>query len=283
MLHKLSDRIFYMEHRDETDRPILGLISGTKYSMIVDSGNSPNHAKEFLKELEQVNIAPVKYLVLTHHHWDHVLGIKEMNLITIAHEKTKEELDKMKDLKWDDESMKEHIENEIFPKSAVECIKKEIEDRENLEIGEIDITYKDSLEIGLGGVTCIIRAIGGPHTDDSTMIYIPDEKTMFLGDSIYGRRCDGLYGYDRDKLFNMIEIIEEYNDVEYYIASHESLCDRKEINDFWNDLRVANEIVGDNKSNEDGIKKFIDKFNREPSEDEIFFINCFADMNKVKR
>lgn len=283
MLHKLSDKIFYMEHKDETDRPILGVISGKKYSMIIDSGNSPNHAKEFLKELEQVDIAPIKYLVLTHHHWDHVLGIKEMNLITIAHENTKEEIDKMRDLKWDDESLEEHIENGIFSKFSVECIKKEIEDREDLEIGEIDITYKDSLELDLGGVNCIIKAIGGPHTDDSTMICIPEEKTMFLGDSIYGRRYDSLYGYDKDKLFNMIDIIEGYNGIEYYIASHESLCDRKEITDFWNDLRVASEIVGNNKSNEDGIKKFIDKFNREPSENEIFFINCFADMNKVKR
>ena len=160
MLHKLSDRIFYMEHRDETDRPILGLISGTKYSMIIDSGNSPKHAKEFLRELEQVDIAPVKYLVLTHHHWDHVLGIKEMNLITIAHEKTKEEFDKMRDLKWDDKSMDEHIEKEIFNEFAVKCMKKEIEDRDNFSLGEIDITYKDSLAIDLGGLTCILKHMG---------------------------------------------------------------------------------------------------------------------------
>lgn len=281
MLQKLSDRIFYMPNNDETDRPTLGLISGSKYSMIVDSGNSTKHAEEFLKELSKIDISPIKYLVLTHHHWDHVFGIKKMNLITIAHEKTKEELDKMRTLKWDDESMHEFIEKKIFSEFMVECMKKEIEDRENIKIGEIDIIYKDSLEIDLGGLTCMIRSIGGPHTDDSTMIYIPEEKTMFLGDSVYGRRYNNLYGYDKDKLFDTIDTIESYS-TENYILSHESLCDRKEIIDFWNELRVANEVVGDSKSEEEGVSKFIDKFKRVPSEDAIFFINCFVNVNKTK-
>lgn len=281
MLHKLSDKIFYKSHSDETDRPVLGVISGSKYSMIIDSGNSSKHAKEFLKELDQIDIAPVKYLVLTHHHWDHVSGIKEMNLITIAHEKTKEELDKMRELKWDDESLEEYSQNNIFSEFTVKCIKNEIEDRENFKIGEVDITYKDSLEIDLGGLTCMIRAIAGPHTEDSTMIYIPEEKTMFLGDSPYGRRYNTLYGYDKDKLFDMINIIESYS-TENYILSHESLCNRNEIIDFWNDLRVASEVVGDSKFDEEGISKFIDKFKRAPSSDEVFFINCFANVNKAK-
>lgn len=283
MLHKLSDRIFYMEHRDETARPVLGVISGNKYSMIVDSGNSPKHAKEFLKELDQIDISPIKYLVLTHHHWDHILGIKEMNLITIAHEKTKEEFDRMSHLKWDDKSMDEHIEKKILTEFSAQCIIKEIEDRENIELGEIDITYKDSLEIDLGELTCVLKHIGGPHTDDSIMVYVPEEKVIFLGDCVYGRRYNNLYGYDKDKLFDMIEIIEEYEDIEHYILSHESLCSRKEMTNFWNDLRVASELVGDSKSNEEGISKFIDKFKREPSKDEEFFINCFANMNKSKR
>lgn len=283
MLQKLSSRIFYMLHRDETDRPVLGLISGSKYSMIIDSGNSPRHAKEFLEELKQMDIAPIKYLVLTHHHWDHVFGIKEMNLITIAHEKTKEELDKMRTLKWDDESMKEFIEKKIFTEFSVECIKDEIEieDRKNFEIGEVDIAYNESLEIDLGGLSCVIRSIGGPHTDDSTMIYIPEEKTMFLGDSIYGRRYNNLYGYDKDKVNDIRKIIESYS-TENYILSHESLCDKKEMTDYWNDLKVANEVVGDSKSDEEGVSNFIDKFKREPSKNEVFFINCFVNVNKAK-
>lgn len=47
MIEKLTNNIFYMPHSKATDRPILGLVCGKKYSLIVDSGNSPRHAKHF--------------------------------------------------------------------------------------------------------------------------------------------------------------------------------------------------------------------------------------------
>jgi hypothetical protein len=80
----------------------------------------------------------------------------------------------------------------------------------------------------------------------------------------------------------MVNIIESYS-TENYILSHESLCDRKEMINFWNDLRVASQIVADSKSDGEGISKFIDKFKRDPSKDEAFFINCFVNVNKAKQ
>lgn len=282
MIKKLTNNIFYMPNSDDTDRPILGLICGEKYSLIVDSGNSPNHAKEFLAEVNLMNIPPVKYLVLTHHHWDHVFGIREMNLTTIAHEKTKEEIGKMKKLKWDDASLDKRVKDGTITEFSSKCIKEEIKEREDFTMGDVDITYNDSIKIDLGGLTCILKAVGGAHTDDSTLIYIPEEKVMFLGDCAYGSRFNGLYGYDKEKLLTMIDIIEKYN-AEYYILSHESLCDRKEISDFWKQLNLAEQIVGKDISVEISNKRFIDKFKREPSKDEAFFITCFINANKSRK
>lgn len=282
MIKKLSDRIFYMEQNDETDRPSLGLICGNKYSLIVDSGNSPKHAKEFLSELNSMNIPPVKYLVLTHWHWDHIFGIKEMNLITIAHENTKEKLDEMKKLKWDDKSLENHIIEKKFAEFAVNCIKKEMPEKErnNLIIGDLDITFNDSIEIDLGGVTCIVKVIGGDHSDDTSIIYVPEEKTLFLGDCIYGNMYNDTYGYTIEKLFPMIEKIEKY-DAEHHILSHQGLWDNNKINEFWNLLRTTGQIVGKDTSVEQATKRFINTFNRQPSEDEVFYIKCFADVNKA--
>lgn len=43
MLKKLTDRVYYKPHLEQTDRPALGLINGNKFSLIVDAGNSPGH------------------------------------------------------------------------------------------------------------------------------------------------------------------------------------------------------------------------------------------------
>lgn len=281
MIEKLTNRIYYMKNKNDTDRPILGIICGEKYSLIVDSGNSPKHAKEFLEGVNSMNIPPVKYLVLTHYHWDHIFGIREMNLITIAHEKTKEELDKMREMKWNNESLDERVKDGIITESVSKCIKEEIgeQERENFVIGDVDITYNNSMKIDLGGLTCIINAVEGPHTDDSTMIYIPEEKVMFLGDAAYGSRINGLYGFNKEKLLRMIDIIEKYN-TDYYVLSHESICDREEIIDYWKQLQIAAQIVSDDTSFEIINKRFLDKFMKEPTKNDKFFIECFINANK---
>ena len=50
--------------------------------------------------------------------------------------------------------------------------------RDNFKIGNADITFKDGLEIDLGGTNCIIENIGGCHSEDSSLVYIPEEKTI---------------------------------------------------------------------------------------------------------
>jgi glyoxylase-like metal-dependent hydrolase (beta-lactamase superfamily II) len=274
MLRKLTDNIYYMPKYDETDRPSLGLICGENYSLIIDSGNSPMHAKEFLSEIKLLNRSPLKYLIITHYHWDHIFGIREMNLTTIAHHETIEKLNEIKYMKLDDKSLENYISEGIFSETTINNIKKEFTERIDFVVGDVDILYKDELEVDLGGLTCVIKAVGGPHTEDSTIIYVPSEKVIFLGDCIYGSSKNGVYRIDKDKLLNMINIIEGY-DANYFIISHEEIYDKKQMDDLWNQLRRLADLVDKNVSSEETIKKFKNTYHHEPSEEEIFYINGF--------
>lgn len=51
----------------------------------------------------------------------------------------------------------------------------------------------------------------------------------------------------------------------------------KEIVDLWLLVRSIAQIIGEGTSSEEATKRFIDKFNKKPSEDKEFFINA----NKV--
>lgn len=280
MLEKITDKVFYMLRSEKTDRSALGLICGDKYSLIVDSGNSPSHAKEFLAEISSMNIPTLKYLVITHYHWDHVFGIKDINLTTISSEKTKEELEEMQKYKWDDASLNKYIEEGLYNEFTVECIKEEIPDRENFNVGGLDIIYKDCVEIDLGGVTCIIKVIGGTHTEDSAVIYVPEEKVVFLGDCIYGSKYNGEYGYTQEKLLPMVDEIQKF-DADYFVVSHEELFSKKDIDNLFNQLKIAGEIVDISTSLEGVIEQFSKLYNREPSEEETFYIKCFVNVNKA--
>lgn len=272
-----------MPHSEETDRPSLGLICGSKYSLVVDAGNSPNHVKEFLSEVNQLNAAipPLKYVVITHFHWDHMFGIKEMNLITIAHSNTVSEIEKMKSLKWDDASLEEYCISGIYNEFTINCIKKEMPDREAFEIGDIDITYEDCLVINLGDLKCIVKAIGGDHTKDASVIYVPEERVLFLGDCVYGGRYHDAYGYTKEKLYPMIDNIREF-DAEFYIISHEEIYDKKEMDKFIIQITTAEQIVGSTTSIEAAEHSYVTRYNKQPSEDEKFYIGCFVDVNKAR-
>lgn len=275
MLEKITERIYFMEHTEETDRPALGLIIGDNYSLVVDAGASPRHAKEFQAEIEAMKVPPVKYLVLTHYHWDHVLGLSEWNMATIAHIATEEQVDRYRNMKYDDASLEQAKSKGIYSEFSIGCIKKEIEDREHFTVGKIDAFYNDCMKIDLGGTTCILRHIESPHTNDTTILYVPEEKTMFLGDCIYGGTKDGIYYYDPEKLSHMIDAIEQY-EADYYLCAHETLCSREEIVSFWQQLQRSHELAMNCPSLKEALAQYRQKYGEEPSEDIETYIKCFG-------
>ena len=46
-----------------------------------------------------------------------------------------------------------------------------------------DITFADGIVLDMGGCPVRVFRAEAPHTDDSTLIYAPDEKVLFAGDA----------------------------------------------------------------------------------------------------
>ena len=55
-LIRFTDRIFYLPHNPNTDRPLLTYIKGDKFSLAIDAGNSADHVDDFYKVLEAENL-----------------------------------------------------------------------------------------------------------------------------------------------------------------------------------------------------------------------------------
>lgn len=280
MLNKISENTYIMPHRDKTDRPSLALISGEKYSLIIDSGNSPRHAQEFLDEISNLDVPPLKYLIITHSHWDHIFGINEMNLITICQRNCAKKIEELRELNWDDDSLDLHLKSGLLNELGVSSIKEEIPNREGFTIGSIDIVFDDHLDIDLGNLTCNITSIGGCHTDGSTVVHVPEDKVLFLGDCVYGKRYDGIYGYEMRTLSNMIDKIDAF-DADTYIISHEDIFTKKMIQSFWQDIRDTYQIAHEGLNLESSIKKFKNTFNKEIDDNTSFLLDSFIKLEKT--
>ena len=274
MLNKLSDTIYYLPNQDDKDRPTLGLVCGDQYSLIIDSGNSTQHAHDFLREIEKLNVPPVKYMVITHAHWDHFLGMNEIDATIIVNSQTNELLKKWRNYSFDDDSLRAYVSNNEISSMCMEIIQSEIPNRDRFQLRAPDVIFEDALTIDLGNKFCIIERIKATHSDDSTIIYIPDEKVIFLGDCPYGTTTNSLFHYKQSLLLPMIEDIQKF-DAEMFLLGHESICDSNEMNIFWEELTVASQAVK-SISLENAVECFKLENKRDPNDNELFFIKAFV-------
>lgn len=274
MLIKFSETIYYMPNHDENDRPTLGLVCGDKYSLIIDCGNSTQHAKDFLLEIEQLNVPPVKYVVITHAHWDHFLGMNEFDATVIVNSQTNELLKVWQGYTYDDSSLQTYAETNVMSDKCIEIIQEEIPNRGQFKLNAPHIIFEDTLTLDLGNKIIVLKKINSTHSDDATIIYVPDEKVIFLGDCVYGTTKDSLFYYKQSLLLPMIEDIQKYN-AEVFLLGHESICDLDEMTTFWRELRAASRAVN-SSSLENAIESFMLENNRNPNDNELFFIKAFV-------
>lgn len=174
-LKKLSEHIWYMPFEQERDRPNLGYVKGKNWSLAIDAGHSAAHTKEYYALLEKENLPLPCLTVLTHWHWDHTFGMHAVNGLTLANEKTNNHLAEWKN------KIEKNGPAEFF--TLHESIRKEYSENKEVIVKLADIVYSGEMSLDLGDCTVKVIQSEAPHTDDSTLVYIENDKTLFVGDA----------------------------------------------------------------------------------------------------
>ena len=216
---QLTSRIWYQTPVSETDRPILAVVRGEKHQLMIDAGNSSAHAALFLEEMKTHNLGSPDLLALTHWHWDHIFGMKQMAVPTIATNRTVEEMQKIVDYEWSDEALEERIHQGIEIPFCADAIKLEFGKDRDIEVILPTIRFTGELEINLGGVTCLLRQVENDHSPGSALVYIPEERVLFLGDAMYADIFSAEWNYTVNQTTRLLDTIGEY-EADYYVWSH---------------------------------------------------------------
>jgi len=219
-LKKLSERIYILPPDDLTDRPTLGYIKGDRFCLAVDAGNSKKHVDKFYKCLESMNLKKPDFTAITHSHWDHTFGMHSISGISIACGATNDELIKMSDWGWSDVEMSNRLCLGIDIEFCDKHIKIEYENLGDIHVVTSDIVFNNQLTLDLGGVTVILTHTASPHSDDCVLVYVPEEKAIFVGDADCGDYHNNDGKYDKARLKHFIELIESI-DFEKYILGHD--------------------------------------------------------------
>lgn len=217
--HQISPHVHWLSPDSSTDRPVLGVISGSRGSLIVDAGNSSAHAQILLGEIERHNLPSPSYLMLTHWHWDHVFGASHFSLPTFAHHETVRIMGRMAQFDWSDAALDQRVKDGLEIEFCRDMLKAELPDRSNLVIVQPDIAINEQVTVHLGDITCQLIHVGGDHAHDSTVAYVPEDGIMFLGDCIYDDLHHGPRRVTTAKLLPLYGRLLAYN-ANYYLPSH---------------------------------------------------------------
>jgi glyoxylase-like metal-dependent hydrolase (beta-lactamase superfamily II) len=279
VIKKLTEHIYYMQHDSRTDRPVLAIVSGEKESLIIDAGASPTHARQFLSGIKELALPKPEYLVLTHWHWDHVFGAATMNLITIAHEITKKKLEEMATLKWDDASLDRRVKEGTEIEFCASMMKLEMPNRDNLVIGIPDRSYTGKMKMNLGNLECLIEHVGGDHSPDCTVVFVPRDRVLFIGDCRYPAYYSGESSFSMGKVIPLYEKLLSY-DAEYYVDSHEKYTTKAEMRKWYDELKSVGNLVGQATDIETVVEKHKKLFGKKPGGRKLYLIKHFIAGNK---
>ena len=142
----------------------MGFVVTDEGVVVIDTGMTPKLGQAFLDDIRRYTDQPVRYVIFTHYHYDHTDGapvFREEGAQFVAQENLIWNLANLKGL--------EHINQQVLgdPKESPPL--------------DIDISYGDSYELTLGGRTIILyHALG--ETDDATLVWLPEEEVIFIGD-----------------------------------------------------------------------------------------------------
>ena len=267
-LKRWTDRFWYMTPEDVTDRPILGAIVGTEHTLMIDAGNSETHARLFLSELERAGVAQPSLLVLTHWHWDHVFGLSALGAIpSFASRETKQEVERMATYEWDDSSLDLRVEEGIEIEFCATAIRQEFGDARTIDVRLPTVTFEGTITFDLGGVHAVCRHVGGDHAADAVIVYVPEEKLLFLGDAVYPNLYAPSRRYTAHATLRLLDAIDEF-DADAYVWSHERVVSYEEYTLERDRLRHIAKLTLDSPVDASGIRAAYEARSNRPLDEE---------------
>lgn len=177
-LNRLTERVWVYPYEERRDRPNLSYIRGDNWSLAVDAGHSEEHTREFYRALEEEGLPLPKLTVITHWHWDHTFGMHAVHGLCLANERTNQYLDAFR--------RRLEAEGTEFFLEMDDRIRNEYEDGKPVVVTLADLVFRGEMLLDAGNCPIRVFQAEAPHTDDSTLIEIPGEKLLILGDCTGG-------------------------------------------------------------------------------------------------
>ncbi len=144
--------------------------------LVVDALGSPVLAREALAEIRRITPQPVRWLVVTHYHADHIYGLqvfREAGVRIVAHGRARE-----------------YLQSEAA-RLRLEASRADLAPWVDADTRLVEADqWLDGAETVLqaGGEEVRLRSVGPAHTPEDLVVWLPARRVMFSGDLFFRGR-----------------------------------------------------------------------------------------------
>ncbi|MGA9332789.1 MAG: MBL fold metallo-hydrolase [Rudaea sp.] len=176
-----------------------GFIIGDNGVLVVDSFEDPAAARALLKVIKDKTSLPVRYVVNTHYHLDHVAGngVYQAAGAVILAQRNVRTWERTENLKFFGDKItpaqKEMVQSYVLP----------------------DVVYRNGIELYQGDRKIIVRVLPG-HTGGDSIVAIPDANVVFTGDLFWNRSLPNLIDANtRAQIDTNARLVKDYPGATY--------------------------------------------------------------------
>ncbi len=214
-LQQISERVWVYGHDPARLEPAVGLVLTGEGWIVVDSGNSPTHGLRVFEACQTIKERPVRYVINTHRHFDHVFGNQAFRGATIiASRRCQERFARNLKDDWAPERVQRWLREAVLSKVPT----LDPDDFERLRPVPPALGFEGEMTLELGEVPLKLFPLAGAHSDDSIGVYLPRERVLILSDALYfheGPEARFL------KLLRLLDYLAPL-EVDVYVPGHEA-------------------------------------------------------------
>jgi cyclase len=201
-----------------------GFVIGDDGVTVIDTFVNPAAAKQLLTEIQKLTKLPVKFVINTHYHLDHVAGngvFADTGAVIVGHRNIRGWI---------------HTENLKF-------FGKDIKPEQKAMVEGLvapQVIYDSVIELYLGSRRIVVRYYPG-HTGGDSVVFVPDAQVVFCGDLFWKKTLPNLIDGTTDKWAATDAKLAAEAPKATFVPGHGDVgnaADVEEFGGYLNDLRA---------------------------------------------
>jgi len=205
-----------------------GFVVGSESVAVIDTFQTPAAAEALLAAIRKTTPLPVRYVIDTHYHLDHVAGnqmFAQAGAVVMAQQNVRA---------WERSENLKFFGDKITPeqKQMVESL------------GLPSLTYRDGVMLDLGGRKLQVRVMPG-HTGGDSVVIVPDADVVFTGDLFWDHTLPNLIDANTVQQINTNDTFLSDYPKAAFVPGHGEVGNAADIRAFRGYLAALRQAVAD--------------------------------------